>query len=193
MRVPLPEYRAEQVRPPASRFTVELLERAIREAVSDVSAPVVEALGGGRVRWGDQLDVRQLRTGAERGEIAGYLAKYATKGTEQAGGLLHRIAADEVERAPVREHVRGYMRTAFQLDGSRPEWIGQRIHLDRGYRSLWTLPAMTVRSVDNGTSPGRNGRSGTSLHLVPDSSGIAGERGDSRTRSRRTSVAPDPA
>ena len=112
----LPEYRAEDVRPPARRYTAQLLEQAIRDAVANVSAPIAPALGGGRVGWGEQLDVRQLRTGAERGEIAGYLAKYATKSTEQAGGLLHPIAADQLDRVNVREHVRSFMRTAFQLD-----------------------------------------------------------------------------
>ena len=62
------------------------------------------------------LDVRQLATGEQRGEIAGYLAKYATKSTEQAGGLLHRITPDGVTRAKVREHVRTFMSSAFVLD-----------------------------------------------------------------------------
>lgn len=114
----MPEYRAEEIRPPATRFDVELLERAIREAVADVSAPVPAELGHGRVHWGNQVDVRRLSTGAERGEIAGYLAKYATKGTEQAGGLLHRIAADQVDDVQVREHVRTFLRTAFELDAT---------------------------------------------------------------------------
>jgi hypothetical protein len=66
------------------------------------------------VRWGDELDVRRLDA-HERREVAGYLAKYATKSTEQAGGLLHPIERDEVETAPVREHVRRYLRAAFRL------------------------------------------------------------------------------
>jgi hypothetical protein len=117
----MPDYRAEEIRPPAKRYDVELLEQAIREAVTDVSAPVAAELGEGRVRWGDQLDVRRLDTGAERGEIAGYLAKYATKSTEQAGGLLHRIDADQVDNVIVREHVRTFMRTAFDLHSTATE------------------------------------------------------------------------
>src|SRR5699024_10214221 len=69
-----------------------------------------------RVCWGRMLDVRQLVTGEQRGEIAGYLAKYATKSTEQAGGLLHRIDPAGVGKAPVREHVRTFMSAAFVLD-----------------------------------------------------------------------------
>jgi hypothetical protein len=112
----MPDYRAEQLRPPSKRFDVELLEHAIRQAVADVSAPVAAELGSARVRWGDQVDVRRLQTGEQRGEIAGYLAKYATKSTEQAGGLLHRVDPDDIKRAPVREHVRRYLRTAFDLN-----------------------------------------------------------------------------
>jgi hypothetical protein len=112
----MPQYREHGVRPPGARFDAELLERALRTAVAEVFAPIPAELGGGRITWGSALDVRQLRTGDERGEIAGYLAKYATKSTEQAGGLLHRVDADHVERAAVREHVRNFMSAAFVLD-----------------------------------------------------------------------------
>jgi hypothetical protein len=111
----MPTYRADELHPPAGRFDAELLEQAIRKTVTEVSAPVAPQLSAGRVRWGDQLDVRHLDTGEQRGEIAGYLAKYATKSTEQAGGLLHKINADQVDAVDVREHVRSYMRTAFEL------------------------------------------------------------------------------
>jgi hypothetical protein len=112
----MPKYREREIHPPAARFDAELLERALRATVADVDAPVDDDLGGGRVRWGERLDIHPLTTGDARGEIAGYLAKYSTKSTEQAGGLLHRIDADRVEQAAVREHVRSYMRTAFELN-----------------------------------------------------------------------------
>jgi hypothetical protein len=110
------KYRAHELHPPPARFDAELLEQAVRETVADVNAPAADALGGERVRWGRMLDVRQLATGEQRGEIAGYLAKYATKSTEQAGGLLHRISPDGVPRVKVREHVRTFMSSAFVLD-----------------------------------------------------------------------------
>jgi hypothetical protein len=79
-----------------------------------VQAP--DELGGGVVRWGSQLDVQQLAEDVnERRRRASYLAKYSTKSTEQAGGLLHRVHPSEVDAAPVREHVRRYLRTAFEL------------------------------------------------------------------------------
>jgi hypothetical protein len=111
----MPEYRAHEIHPPFKRFTAQLLEDALRAAVAGVSAPIDPELGGGRVRWGDKLDIHQLTSGDARAEIAGYLAKYSTKSTEQAGGLLHRIDAGQVDDAPVCEHVRSYMRIAFEL------------------------------------------------------------------------------
>jgi hypothetical protein len=114
----MPEYREHEVHPPAKRFTAELLERALRAAVADVSAPIDAELGDGRVHWGERLDLHQLTTCDARGEIAGYLAKYSTKSTELAGGLLHRIDADDVDTAPVREHVRSFMRQAFELNAT---------------------------------------------------------------------------
>jgi hypothetical protein len=110
----MPNYRADEIRPPAPRFDVELLEEAIRATVDAVSAPLPDELGGGRVRWGSELDVRRLDPD-ERREVAGYLAKYATKSTEQAGGVLHPVTEHQVDQLPVREHVRTYLHQAFRL------------------------------------------------------------------------------
>ena len=77
-------------------------------------APLPVELGAGAVRWGDELDIRRLDA-SERREVAGYLAKYATKSTEQVGGLLHRVTEHELDALPVREHVRAYLREAFRL------------------------------------------------------------------------------
>jgi hypothetical protein len=66
------------------------------------------------VRWGAEVDVRRLDH-QERREVAGYLAKYATKSTELAGGVVHRVAEHQLDELPVREHVRAYMREAFAL------------------------------------------------------------------------------
>jgi hypothetical protein len=114
----MPKYRADQLKPPPAGFTSELLEQAIRAAVADVLAPIPDELGPGHVRWGAELDVRHLDS-ATRREVAGYLAKYATKSTEHVGGLVHAIAEHQVDELPVREHVRAYLRAAFQLAQDR--------------------------------------------------------------------------
>lgn len=194
----MPDYRADELHPPAARFGVELLERSIREAVADVSAPVPAELGTGRVRWGAQLDVRQLRTGDERGEIAGYLAKYATKSTEQAGGLLHRVERDQVEKVNVRAHVRGFMRSAFELDAlvakarsqtrtlvGRPapdvetDWNPAALAI-RLRRGMSKREALRVRRHDGQASTGRVARlldgqperDGTTLAVELDTGGV---------------------
>jgi len=113
----MPDYRKGEVRPPDRRFTSELLEQALRAAVEKVSVKVPKELGAGTVQWGERLDVQQLSTDDhERRRRASYLAKYTTKSTEQAGGLLHRIDRSEVEHVQVREHNRRYLTTAFALD-----------------------------------------------------------------------------
>ena len=114
------KYRAPRAAPAPRRASMpSCSSRRCARPSPTSSAPVAEALGGGRVRWGRMLDVRQLATGKQRGEIAGYLAKYATKSTEQAGGLLHRISPAASPRAKVREHVRTFMSSAFVLDADR--------------------------------------------------------------------------
>jgi hypothetical protein len=112
----MPTYRADEVRAPDRRFNAQLLEDAVRATAVVVGVQVPEELGGGTIGWGEQLDVQQLTNDVqERRRHAGYLAKYSTKSTEQAGGLLHRIPRSEVEHVQVREHVRRYLRAAFDL------------------------------------------------------------------------------
>jgi hypothetical protein len=113
----MPDYRADETRPPARRFTSELLEQALRATVEAVKVEIPAELGTGTIRWGQQLDVEQLPGDDDEGRRrwASYLAKYTTKSTEQAGGLLHRIDRTEVEHAQVSEHNRRYLTTAFEL------------------------------------------------------------------------------
>ena len=110
----MPTYRAHQLHPPPARFDVKLLQNAIHATAAEVCAPLPDELGAGAVGWGDELDVRELAVD-ERREVAGYLAKYATKSTEQAGGVLHPVTGQELDALPVREHVRAYMREAFEF------------------------------------------------------------------------------
>jgi hypothetical protein len=113
----MPDYRADELHPPDRRFTSELLEHALRETVQDVKVQIPDELGAGTIRWGRQLDVQQLPADDDQGRRrwASYLAKYTTKSTEKAGGLLHRITRDEVDDAQVSDHNRRYLATAFEL------------------------------------------------------------------------------
>jgi hypothetical protein len=113
----MPAYRAGEVRPPSPRFTTELLEHAVNGAIEAVSAPIAGSLtaelGQRRVQWGRERDIQRID---DPGKLAGYLAKYATKSTEKAGGLLHTIVAEQIEHVKVTAHVRRYLREAFKLD-----------------------------------------------------------------------------
>ena len=112
----MPDYRARPGPTAAARFTRELLEHAVRAAVADVRAPLPDELGGGTVALGHRARRPPPRRRHERREVAGYLAKYATKSTEQAGSVLSpRSPRPPSTRCPVREHVRAYLRAAFEL------------------------------------------------------------------------------
>jgi len=120
----MPDYRKEELRAPERQFTSELLEQALRATVEAVKVTAPDELGGQTIRWGEQLDVQQVGTGdEERGRRASYLAKYSTKSTEQAGGLLHRVDRDDVDSAPVSAHVRRYLGAAFTLDERNREAV----------------------------------------------------------------------
>ena len=123
----MPAYRAETVRAAGAAFTVELLEDALRAAAAAVTRSRCRTrLGGGYVTWGAQLDVQHIGAAAalEAGRCAGYLAKYATKATELAGGVLHRVTEHELDELPVREHVATYLRHAFALDAASSPTAG---------------------------------------------------------------------
>jgi hypothetical protein len=117
------------VAPPPARFTADLLERAVRQAADTVAVPcpvVAEDQGVILVaRWGEQLDVRHIGEGSDEGElsaeqVAGYVAKYATKSTEALGVTLdHRVGEVELEDLDVPAHVAELVRACWEL-GGRP-------------------------------------------------------------------------
>jgi hypothetical protein len=122
---------ADCLAPPPQPFTAALLEDALRQAVPAVRVPC-PPVGGGPdryARWGEQLDVRNItkdRDG-EAGElsaeqVAGYIAKYATKATESFGaGLDRRIGTDDLDHLDkLPAHVAELVRAAWEL-GARPE------------------------------------------------------------------------
>jgi hypothetical protein len=123
------------VAPPPAGFTAELLEAAVRQAATTVSVPcpaLDEAQGVTlTARWGEELDVRLITAdgGGELSaeQVAGYVAKYATKGTEALGVTLdHRVGEVELEGLDVPAHVAELVRACWEL-GSRPSLAKLRL------------------------------------------------------------------
>jgi hypothetical protein len=124
--------------PPPEPFGADLLEDALKEAVAVVTVPCppLEDGGPGRyARWGKQLDVHNItrEDDDQAGElsaeqVAGYIAKYATKATESFGsGLDRRIGVDDLDHLDgVPAHVAELVRACWTL-GSRTELEGLRL------------------------------------------------------------------
>jgi hypothetical protein len=101
-----------------------------------VPCPAPEDGGPERyARWGEQLDVRNLTRNrdGQAGElsaeqVAGYIAKYATKATESFGaGLDRRLDADDLNHLDgLPAHVAELVRAAWTL-GGRHELAGLRL------------------------------------------------------------------
>jgi hypothetical protein len=136
--------------PPPEPFTAALLKDALEQAVPAVRVPCppVDGWPARYARWGEQLDVRNITRGEdEAGElsaeqVAGYIAKYATKATESFGaGLDRRLTIDDLaglDNLPL--HVAGLVRAAWEL-GAQPELAGLRLrawaHM-LGFRGHWS-------------------------------------------------------
>ena len=122
--------------PPPQPFTAALLEDALRQAVPAVRVPCPAVDGGldRYARWGEQLDVRNITTGDDQAgelsaeQVAGYIAKYATKATESFGaGLDRRIDADDLDHLDkLPAHVAKLVRACWEL-GGRPELNALRL------------------------------------------------------------------
>jgi hypothetical protein len=124
------------VAPPPAGFTAELLEAAVRKAAEAVAVPcppVDEDQGVTLVaRWGDQLDVRHIAEAGDERElsaeqVAGYVAKYATKATEALGVTLDdRLDEAELEDLDLPAHVAELVRACLEL-AARPGLAGLRL------------------------------------------------------------------
>jgi hypothetical protein len=122
--------------PPPGGFTAELLEQAIRQTATTVSVacPVVDEDQGVTLiaRWGEQLHMRRIIEGGDEGDlsaeqVAGYVAKYATKATEALGVTLdHRIGDGDLDDLALPAHVAELVRACWEL-GARPSLVGLRL------------------------------------------------------------------
>jgi hypothetical protein len=92
---------------------VEDLVEAIKIAHSQTDVPAGDDQ---RLGWGAQLDIKVIGAHIGRERLAGYFAKYATKGSD-AKGLLHsRIrTANQLDYLPVNPHQARLVRSAWRL------------------------------------------------------------------------------
>jgi replication initiator protein RepSA len=113
----------DELAPPPDEFDAELLADAITAALPKATVPA-EAADAEPYGWGRQHDVRALDVGADAQEaarVAGYIAKYATKSTEDAGGVRYRIEEEhELRDLRCREHARRLITGAWHA-GVREE------------------------------------------------------------------------
>ncbi len=106
--------------------TADRLTDAVRASAGRVlvRTPYSLAVGELHLRWGAQLDVRPLHAegdGPGDDAVAAYVAKYVTKGASETGaGTDHKVTTwDDINAAPVSEHIRTLMRTCWRLGGLR--------------------------------------------------------------------------
>ena len=105
---------------------------AIRAAsTSTTTIPTTKGEQSFTFTWGRQTDIRTINPTTtsladDSGEVsdtalAGYIAKYATKGTGISDGADRRIrCADDIEALPISDHHKQMIRTAWNL-GAHPD------------------------------------------------------------------------
>ncbi|WAL96542.1 replication initiator [Streptomyces sp. Je 1-369] len=140
--------------PPPAEATAGVLAKAVKLAARHVTLIVdSDRIGARTLRWGRQVDVRQITADDGKGRVtaeavAGYIAKYATKGAEDSGtidrplycrdcrghGMTTSVAGvpepcdtctgtgrESLAHLPVAGHVRQMIRTCWDL-GALPEF-----------------------------------------------------------------------
>jgi hypothetical protein len=103
---------------PPQSLSGALLALALRLAVTQVRVPLPD--NRGTARWGDQFDCKVLDGHApeETRRIAAYLAKYATKGSDDAGALDRRVVEmSDLRLRALPPQLRRMAETAWQLGG----------------------------------------------------------------------------
>ena len=86
---------------------------------------------GWPIRWGQQIDIRLINADDDDAltdsAVAGYLAKYATKSTENTGHLSRRLTSDTIDlhADPDGSHVERLVDACWTL-GTGTDWRGLR-------------------------------------------------------------------
>ena len=89
---------------------------ALHIAVRKVTAPFPGSGNGRRMSWGQQVDaavVTEAKNGRRR--AAAYLAKYATKGSDEHGVLDHRLRSGTPRNGRLPHHLRMLVDAAWAL------------------------------------------------------------------------------
>jgi hypothetical protein len=124
----------ETILPAPLGFDVNDLVDAIAQATTStafITDPHPTRIRGWRIGWGIQLDIRPITVGSDGeitdGQVAGYLAKYATKSTETTGHLSGRVTADTVDlyANPDGTHTERLIDACWTLSASK-KWRGLR-------------------------------------------------------------------
>ncbi len=90
------------------------------------------------IRWGAEHDLVPL-SGGEHRKVAAYLAKYATKSTDDAGVLDRRLSEGSLEALVLPDHLRRMVETAWAL-GRQPSLADLRLQAwahTLGFRGHW--------------------------------------------------------
>jgi hypothetical protein len=97
-----------------------ILERAIRHAAgtAKVRYPAGSGVRGAAV-WGAAIDIRTFAPEGNAGRaVAAYIAKYATKSTDNLGQLDHRLRPADLPLLDLRPHLGRLVATALELGGN---------------------------------------------------------------------------
>jgi hypothetical protein len=107
----------------------DVLATALRIAARKVSAPLPGAESDHRMTWGHQVDAAVISDANQgRRRAAAYLAKYATKGSDDCGVLDHRLRSGVPRDQRLPRHLRTLVETAWAL-GDHPELVDFRLRL----------------------------------------------------------------
>ncbi len=120
--------------PPPPWASTAMLADAITAAAATPAVSLPHPRKPGRaltLAWGSQLDVKVVRRGIggeiDDQKVAAYVAKYASKGTEEIGGIPRRIeSAAELDDWHVTPHARKLITTCWQL-GKRDDYQPLRL------------------------------------------------------------------
>lgn len=130
------------------------LEQLI-EAVESAHHATVATIDGRVMTWGKQLDVKVVGTDIDREKLAGYFAKYATKGSDARGLLNSRIRDErQIERLPVSNHLRRFVAASWNLVKKHEELNTNRWAHQFGFGGHFLTKSRETQTKDGTTWQG---------------------------------------